>query len=206
MDFRHIGGQQRLDTHDTMSKYDPATHIFKRFVGKTEMFHTKLQDDCSFERWNDSDKTKSDVEHFAPTFGELEVMIGNLVEQEINSATEEAEVDDTPAPSRKECVLRIKTQIENAVDNGYTAENILFDLLGEEEECCAYCWYGFKSDIPTYINDIYRRLELSSKTCDKVSRHEDFVVGVIVNAVSLHIINHFLRKLEEESEKENPFS
>jgi len=204
MDFQHIARQQRLDTHDTMSKYDPATYTFKRFVGKTEEFHTKLQEDCSFKLKNDSDGTMSDVEHFAPTVGELEVMIGNLVEQKINQATDEAEDDNIPAPSRKECVLRIKTQMDTALGNGYTAEDILFDEL-EMEECCAYCWYGFEGDVPNYINDIYRRLELSSKTCDKVSRHEDFVVGVIVRAVSEHILNYFLRRLEEESEKETPF-
>lgn len=205
MDFQHIARQQRLETHDTMSKYDPATHIFKRFVGKTEEFHTKLQEDCSFKLKNDSNGTTSDVEHFAPTVGELEVMIGNLFEQKLNQATDEEEREDNiPAPSRKECALRIKTQMDTALGDGYTAEDILFDQL-EMEECCAYCWYGFNGDIPNYINDIYRRLELSSKTCDKVSRDEDFVVGVIVSAVSLHILNYFLRRLEEESEKETPF-
>ena len=187
-----------------MSKYDPATHIFKRFVGKTEEFHTKLQQDCSFKLKNDSNGTTSDVEHFAPTVGELEFIIGNLVEKKINQATDEARGFNEPAPSRKECVLRIKTQMDTELGDGYTPEDILFDQL-EMEECCAYCWYGFQGYIPNYINDIYRRLELSSKTCDKVSRHEDFVVGVIVNAVSEHILNYFLRRLEEESEKETPF-
>ena len=189
-----------------MSKYDPATHIFKRFVGKTEEFHTKLQEDCSFKLKNDSNGTTSDVEHFAPIVGELEFIIRELVEKKIKKRAkgDEAKEDNIPAPSRKECVLRIKTQMDTLLGDGYTAEDILFDKL-ETEECCAYCWYGFEQDIPNYINDIYRRLELSSKTCDKVSRHEDFVVGVIVSAVSEHILNYFLRRLEEESEKETPF-
>ncbi len=180
-------------SHDTMSKLDPATYSFKELEQKTEVFHTELQGDFG-----------GDIRHFAPIDGEMEVILSNLVEAEIQKSMDEAEEDNIPAPSRKECVLRIKTQFETAIDDGYTAEDILADEL-DLEECCAYCWYGFGSDIPNYINDIYRRLGLSSQMTDKVSRHEDFVVGVIVNAVSLHILNYFLRRLEEESKRETPF-
>ena len=38
MDFQHIGGQQRLDTHDTMAK-----QLFNGFVGKTEEFKAILR-------------------------------------------------------------------------------------------------------------------------------------------------------------------
>ena len=181
---------------------DPATHIFKRFVGKTEKFHTKLQkEDFEFVSLSKSDDgTKCDVEHFAPNDGELEMMLRDWIDGEMAKLTEEAEEDGTPAPSRLDAVLRIKTQFETAIGDGYTAEDILADYL-DMEECCAYCWYGFGGDVPNYINDIYRRLGLSSKTCDKVSRHEDFVVGVIVSGVSQHILDYFLeglRRLELE--------
>jgi hypothetical protein len=176
---------------------DPAIHIFKRFVGKTDDLHTKLQDDFEFKRKDG--RTESDVEHFAPNNWELDANLISAVEKYTDKHGydgEDAEGNLTLLP-KKEVLIAFKKELDTCVDGAYPPEDIIEEWM-PEEDCCAYCYYGYECDVPRYINDIYKMLNLSFRTCCKVSRHDDFVVGMIVNSVALHILNYFLEKIQEE--------
>jgi hypothetical protein len=98
---------------------------------------------------------------------------------------------------KKEVLIAFKKELDESIAGGYPAEDII-EYWMPQEKCCAYCYYGYECDVPSYINFIYLQLNLSFRTCCKVSRHEDFVVGMIVNSVALHILNYFLEKIDEE--------
>ena len=176
---------------------DPAIDIFKRFVGKTDEFHTKLKGDFEFKRKDE--RTESDVEHFAPTNGELERNFMDAVEKYTDKhgyGEDDAEGNTIILP-KKEVLIAFKKELLD-VGWGYPAEDIIEDWM-PQEKCCAYCYYGYECDVPSYINFIYKQLHLSvMEDCCKVSRDEDFVVGMIVNSVAIHILNYFLEKIDEE--------
>jgi len=170
---------------------DPAIDIFKRFVGKTDEFHTKLKGELEFKF---KDERGSDVKHFAPTNGELERNFMDAVEKYTDKHGDDGNDDDD---TLKEVLIAFKKELVESMAGGYPAKDIIEEWM-PEEECCAYCYYGYKCDVPSYINFIYKQLNLSFRTCCKVSRHEDYVVGVIVNSVAIHILNYFLEKIDEE--------
>jgi len=176
---------------------DPAIDIFKRFVGRTHEFHTKLKGELEF-KFKD-DRRGSDVKHFAPTNGELERDFMDAVEKYTDKhgyGEDDAEGNTIILP-KKEVLIAFKKELVESMAGGYPAEDIIEEWM-PQEECCAYCYYGYECDVPSYINFIYKQLNLSADTCERVTRDDDYVVGVIVNSVARHILKFFLEKIDEE--------